>query len=286
MWQTYNNAKEVFAWIGPEETSTADSFHKLIEGGEGCNLKEDGRCEETRSLPHRLPPELQWMSDRNYWERAWIIQEILQARHLRLVCGSYSCDWRLLYHFMLHFPSPWDYKSRESSRMLLLLETKSALVEAKGLVRQSSAFHVLDIVGTLFCSGKCFEARDHVFAMLGHPTARSLGIQRYIKSNYDVSVDEIFLEVLEWCDFCFSGFDSSLKSKRYFPSLVENITLNFKKALQLSESFESPSSLASWIRGHSQWDLSNFPRTIVTTSGRSINCQGLVMSHLLGAQET
>lgn len=290
MWRIYSNAREVFAWLGPEHTSTNDIFRNVAERGRECKVKENGCCDKVFGVgvgiaPKLVSPELHWMNDRDYWNRAWIIQEILQARQLRLVCGPYSCNWNLFRHFLVHpkVPLTGHTEHREQSRMINLIETKASLV---GKQRYTpSVLGVLQDTVTLFCSSKCSVPRDHIFAMLGHPSAVGLGIQQYVTSDYKISVDEIFLMVLEWCDVCYAQMTGPVHSNVKLVTLL--LVLSLQEALGLPEDMGSTSpSVTLWVREHSDWDLSGFPNAIVTASARSINCRGPLLRHLFGAGRT
>jgi hypothetical protein len=75
----YKKATRVIAWLGPHENDSALTFELLqkveLSGGGGPYLLFQG----LRGLPPLLA--------REYWSRAWIIQEMEFARELRIRCG-------------------------------------------------------------------------------------------------------------------------------------------------------------------------------------------------------
>jgi hypothetical protein len=85
----YKQATRVIAWLGPHENGSALTFELLqkveLSGGGSPYLFPQG----LRGLPLLLA--------REYWSRAWIIQEMEFARELRIRCGPDEASYSTLF---------------------------------------------------------------------------------------------------------------------------------------------------------------------------------------------
>ncbi|KAL6705683.1 hypothetical protein ACN47E_006472 [Coniothyrium glycines] len=79
----YASALEVFIWLGCHSDLT-DAFHDWLHEGEH----------------HNCPSALRECWDRirfnDYWHRAWIVQEILLAKHVTVILPGAKVDWTVL----------------------------------------------------------------------------------------------------------------------------------------------------------------------------------------------
>jgi len=96
MGSIYGNAKEVLAWVGP---AADDSDFLLAYTKKHYGAKDHGKYGEKREIPNATKEHeeqaLCAFNDfikRDYWHRAWIIQEITLAKDVTIHCGSSSVD--------------------------------------------------------------------------------------------------------------------------------------------------------------------------------------------------
>jgi hypothetical protein len=100
----YSSAKSVTVWLGEEDKYTKPSF-ALMKKLVACS-KEDlktirpGRMNSQRTLALLEPygdiaywSSLKKLFERNYFNRAWIIQEITLAKTIFALCGSHLVKW-------------------------------------------------------------------------------------------------------------------------------------------------------------------------------------------------
>ena len=84
MGQTYSNAQLVAIWLGLEDCSAP-----------GCS----------RSLTWNWTTHMADLIKRPYWSRMWIIQELLLARQIVVLCGRHHINW-LDFQRMLSYELP------------------------------------------------------------------------------------------------------------------------------------------------------------------------------------
>ncbi|ORX95536.1 heterokaryon incompatibility protein-domain-containing protein [Clohesyomyces aquaticus] len=175
MSEIYKTAVEVIIWLGVPEDESLVSFFRLL-----------------KSDPERAWQE--WNGDwfglpgNVYWERLWIVQEVLLARHLTVMSGPHLLPWKRLDEFYEDVISS-DGDSHPSGDYLGL--SFAALVSYR---RDRPVVGNLSLRGAIvnFCSNHCFEPRDKIFGLLGivHPEDR-------ITVDYGMTRLQVFRAVAE-----------------------------------------------------------------------------------------
>ena len=84
----FSNAATVFVWLGPSDKDSNRIF-KDFPSLSDWDLKM--RSSLARSMLR--------VFDREYWHRMWIVQEIILARRIHLICGSRSVSWEKVSDF-------------------------------------------------------------------------------------------------------------------------------------------------------------------------------------------
>ena len=155
----YRSADSVYAWIGPSSTQS-DRFFETAE---------DLKLLRWQRMPHTNDSDLAWslssmwgdISDRNYWQRVWIIQEFILARDLWLFCGSTVTNWQNLESAII-----------QHAEQMRLAGSKALLDISKGPIRSLLQLRRLQQTDSLsnltykFRSAQCHESRDRIFGLL------------------------------------------------------------------------------------------------------------------------
>jgi len=118
----FSGAREVIAWLGPEQYDVWRLFALIVDHNKGCrdassalasfsqddpdtkDTSNDSDTEDTgkhrskgRGCSQRLDPgvmsAVQHLESLPSWDRVWIIQEIVVGRKVRLVCGNDLISW-------------------------------------------------------------------------------------------------------------------------------------------------------------------------------------------------
>jgi hypothetical protein len=95
MAQIYKLASYVIAWLGDADPLTEQGFDqaKELAGGYALPPSESDGSEDVGRSDWQASTKL---FQRTYWNRAWIIQELVLAKRAIVHCGRYSADFRTL----------------------------------------------------------------------------------------------------------------------------------------------------------------------------------------------
>ncbi|KAH7094737.1 heterokaryon incompatibility protein-domain-containing protein [Paraphoma chrysanthemicola] len=98
----YSDAKEVVAWLGVGNTSIGPLFMYMREHEETCKPKSGrmDRCELPKGVGIR--DAIRYLGNNAYWSRVWVIQELVFAAGVRLMCGEHVITWRETVRFFKH----------------------------------------------------------------------------------------------------------------------------------------------------------------------------------------
>lgn len=109
MWLIFQNASQVFAWLGPHDANSRLVFEQAQTSGDALGEFRRVRgtlveaIQETELEQFMIPgtgdpfwPALTSTIDRAYFRRAWTFPETVLASSLVMVCGNSSMRWSLL----------------------------------------------------------------------------------------------------------------------------------------------------------------------------------------------
>jgi hypothetical protein len=323
MRKIYSFAKEVTIWLGNPVPGLKDlvwltqsCYPGLMEMEKQCGGKTlrtgatlwDPRLHRAVGSPPDFLTQLTNASKSvgtyRYFSRAWVTQEIVLARHLRMFCGHVELSWENLGKLAVFFhESDWGARLNgtlvselnENDRWLAILTLVSRLQSLRTFVQQASSSEIvsqasrmsaifngaktdidrsfgwlfLNLLTTRFVD--CADKRDKVFSMLGIAEKLFGGqFDQHIQPNYELSPEEVFLDVMT-------------KIVAHSPRL-DVLSAAGVPAADIS-SLDIPSWVPDWSIGRLQSPLafihhfdvsfcrksSQFPRSIV---GSEFNCLG------------
>lgn len=175
MWLIFAGASKVFAWLNiPQKSPRLNFAHeqKMTAGD---------------------------LLDNEYFNRTWILPEILQAREVELIFGRYNCD----FPFISRLPATdkteeWKAFGKPGESHAHRLLHAWGKVSNMYLVDRTELF-----MTTLSDYGQteCSDPRDRIFAMISDPRVQSLGLRAALKPDYRLRADEVALLV-------FAAFDA------------------------------------------------------------------------------
>jgi hypothetical protein len=144
---------------------------------------------------------------RTYWDRLWIIQEILLAQDIIVHCGSLVLPWRVLEMLARtflrlvpevdreHRQDPGIFKVFGDDKKKMLSQRFMHIVNLR-LNRKSSI--PLVILLDVFGEAKCRDVHDKIYGFMG--LAEEFKKGETIKVDYTQSIEVLFFEVLKFCD--------------------------------------------------------------------------------------
>jgi hypothetical protein len=160
----FGRAHNVLIWLG--RPATEGNIHK-----------------DTAGYP--MDMVYKWLSERDYWKRVWIVQEICLARNIRCI-----------YELGLNQTMVEDWA--EMMKKLEMQVPNHAKPPLK-LYRQREGRHgdsnLLERLLETFSNAKCSELRDKIYAFLG---LSHDGEDGGLTVDYSKSLYELYLEVIEF----------------------------------------------------------------------------------------
>lgn len=247
MGEIFKRATKVFAWLGPLEDAGAvqssgtsarrgwDLVDSLEHLGsvfwDNAGAGDRKLSEASFDLPlvfQRCLPVLQQIfsvgdsgncfpvsayanfSNRLYWQRIWVLQEVYLARDLWFYCGPKRISRRtlsgaliLLQRFQKHIVSTIDITTLNTANPLRRFAfDSSSFPEMHRLIIYTSIYpsHIISLRVAManFCvkelprASRATDPRDMIFGLLGFATPRETG---YIKADYSKPVRETYRDV-------------------------------------------------------------------------------------------
>jgi len=162
MGQIYAEAYEVISWIGVADPDT-ETFYERVERNK-CDITTNK--EDLRLLHHFF--------QRDYWRRLWIVQEIMLAREVVVLCGSMKFRWESLRRLVMEPSTSWPLPVHP-----LFLQKYP---------HQPNVGNSFAILIT-FTSNSCADSRDKVYGLQGMTRTEDRLIIDYNKSAEEVFCD-------------------------------------------------------------------------------------------------
>lgn len=230
MQDIYGKALDVLVWLGNEEDGSeiAVDFVNVLSGCWDSGHEDDLQTTLRRELSSRylvLWKALHKLTERPYWDRLWVTQElILGTSDMLLLCGDRTVHWQDLYHVLYYFNDP----AEDRVTPIVGRELKHAGEHNEKLswekqywrwggVRNIDALRdmtPLPDLMTLFTINRhklVTDPRDMIYGLLGLMEG---SFSRRVKPDYDASVHDVFigfakewiggtsnLEILGQCDY-------------------------------------------------------------------------------------
>lgn len=151
-----------------------------------------------REFPRQSWAELNELLDYEWFKRAWVVQEVGLATTALVVCGDAIIDWNTLANatsILLENQKPWRpfnllTRDRTLWRISNMLDLKFQGFSGMSILR------VLDRGRQSFAST---DARDKVYAFLGHPAFREFcqrhQLESFVPIDYSIPHGDVYLDV-------------------------------------------------------------------------------------------
>ncbi|KAH8200161.1 hypothetical protein TruAng_005673 [Truncatella angustata] len=244
----FREATRVLVWLGPDEEAYASKAFQLCQSI--SSIVEDGLlytlCKKAGAefnwIPKKHWKALRELTQRPWFKRVWIPQEIGTETPAEIHWGTMHIDWDVLNQAMKNLDRLWELKKVHD------IETQCITVLHGRFVRSSEdrgdRAHS-DFVYQLFLSARssATDPRDYIFSKLGHYSAWVESEQAVvIEPDYDNSVHAIYHEL-------------AIRILRTSPYLL---------ILNMTTSPTSP-PLPSWVPC---WHSAHFPGNLIGHPGR------------------
>ncbi|PMD40876.1 HET-domain-containing protein [Hyaloscypha variabilis F] len=194
----YERAQRAVIWLGvqSDDSQLAFKFMKLISSDRRRRARKSEKLEGTKQYTGTKQElkAVKLLCQRPYWERLWIVQEVVVSQDAELLCG------------MDHMP--WD----DFSRFQKCLEDGDIELNGDDSIRKTLAFNLdryraynhidySNIIELLeaFSSSLCYEVRDKIYGLIGLARDAAKFPIDYSRSLYDIFVDVMWLQDKEDC---------------------------------------------------------------------------------------
>lgn len=217
MGSIYSQAREVLVWLGPEKNNSdlaMDLFEEMDEytkngGIKGTLLQKMGRWIYLKGTkvdgPDMDEPEpelraiLAW-TERTFWKRIWIVQEIQLAQKLSICCGSKSISDKTLTNARAYMDIQYPPLLQDPHHLHADLVKKIGSSQAFKLLKLREESHNQRSQTPLkdwlyICKhSNCSDLRDRVYALLGLASDCQ---DNELVADYSKSVAQVCTDVLK-----------------------------------------------------------------------------------------
>lgn len=206
----YGSADRVLVWLGP---GTHGSDRIMDEFGKHESQEDFGeRLFEEKNA--RLRRALEALLERDYWSRAWVVQEIFKAREITLLCGQKSASWTSATASMAAFVQKRIEMMNETEGPPRVSDRTVAMrPQTLDTLGHLSTYRLYpeDERGPLWLFQmlirlrhfKCKDPRDKIFSLLGLVDPESLPTDHSqrpaIYVDYSLSHRDVSTRLFEWC---------------------------------------------------------------------------------------
>ncbi|KAF2732486.1 HET-domain-containing protein [Polyplosphaeria fusca] len=168
----YKRAKKTIVWLGPEAEDSQPLFDYL----------------RTNEITHETPEEvllaLEKLSLRQYWSRAWVIQEFLSANALDIRCGGFKL-------LETHLQA-----ARRCNRLSPRAEALLRMRLSHDDTNEPQARTLYDLICS-FHDAECSDLCDRIFCLVSH--ASDCVNQRAQIVDYRISRLRLYFALVEFC---------------------------------------------------------------------------------------
>lgn len=220
MTQIYSQAKSVAIWLGPEADNSEHAISLLRDvSNTAHDAKATNRLIASKENRMRFTALVD-LFERDYWDRLWVVQEVLNARSVTVYCGNTSLPWRVYVDASDAFKRHKDQlkqclPSTGNNKVIPLVSQQqfqySDVLADKGPgsleeLRQEPDAEPISLLSVL-CSCRMklsSEPRDKVFGVLG---ILPQGAKYNFPPNYSASLREVYTNVVEFLLYTTGSFD-------------------------------------------------------------------------------
>ncbi|KAF7187837.1 Heterokaryon incompatibility protein 6, OR allele [Pseudocercospora fuligena] len=277
MWQVYENAAEVISWIGEPQPLYETAFKFINDLGsqaKNVNASSVGKLMETNKLtkPERnVIDAVISLTENGYFQRMWIVQEMLNAKRVTLYAGPLSCSMNDLGILL----SLLEEMKGEGAEMLDVAASAQEVMWEYMLMQSTDRTPGADVnyafsaaIGDTI-NRKCSDVRDKIYALAGLPSVRRLDLAADLTPDYSISVEELYVRSLAY-------YETQFERQGELPSawVVRDSVQQIAGTLGI---VPDSSAFRAWLR---QTTTDN-GQAVRLSSGRQVDCSGIIMQDLV-----
>jgi ankyrin repeat protein len=174
MSKIYARASKVLIWLGTEADGSAEGIEAINSGY--AAVAQHGQ-------------QVQALFERPYWNRLWIIQEVLMSQAALVMCGDQAFDLRQLAR--MYIPNADDTSRSRAGYPVLIAFSVLALIKYASSSGEFERKPLSSILSS-FATSQCEDPRDKVYGLLSLVRSPELIAVDYSKTPARVFFDAIY----------------------------------------------------------------------------------------------
>jgi hypothetical protein len=209
----YAGAEEVVVWLGEEGSDTVRGFRLLHGLADLWDMAvEDAKCLLSR-LVRNEQFRCHWLAlgqllGRAWWQRIWVVQEIVMARKAFVVCGRWAAEWDQIERATAVFKECFTYidELQESDLFHQSKELQAIIQSAANLllIRRLRFFrqnppptnpHNFETLLALAKDKDSTKPQDKIYALLG--IWKALQYPDLLEVDYTITTCTLYMQVCQ-----------------------------------------------------------------------------------------
>jgi len=193
MREIYTQACSVWVWLGEADHSTSSDVamrylsKRAVWSGRDVDLRRFWSARKAKAVLE--------LCERGYWRRIWIVQEVLLAKHIQILCGGYCVEWAKLQQLLEDFQAISDRgRSLHVYGVPAVLESSAAII-----IRAKAQWNGVPQPFTLLLEQyhrqHSTDVRDKVYALHGLASDSD-----WIPINYRIDPEQLLAQMI--CHAC------------------------------------------------------------------------------------
>ena len=236
MHRVYQQAAQVIVWLGEADATSSVAIEFLVSLNEtfaDWKLRRPGRAITFADLgKYGLPKkaDLRWrylgaLLARPWFFRLWILQEVVFASSVSVLCGEAQVSWITFISFVLRLCA---YPLLEQHFTNFWGPFPHGMFTITRIVYIQNRMPTIPISDLLFLTNRqlATDMHDKFYAIMGF-----LSEETRLIPDYSLSIEELFVEIarkaLHVGDISILRYAGSLPSKRNLPSWVPDWSVDF-----------------------------------------------------------
>ncbi|KAI1769813.1 heterokaryon incompatibility protein-domain-containing protein, partial [Hypoxylon cercidicola] len=237
----FSEARITIVWLGPAEDESDFAMESLETDLHALN-EEDVALFDQNGLRHNMNRTIESLLSRDYFSRMWVVQEVLLARDILILCGSKCRIWHDLSRYAkgnLTLEHPFKPSIPNAAQ---------AIITARdNLMFKMNPRHSLDTFLMRFGAGKCSDIRDRVYGLLG--LIRATNQHSTIpQADYTISAVQVYCRTMEF-------IQREQRQLPHGPSYFEEVSTVLANALELPRHIHQSISVISTVVFHFQYEI-------------------------------
>lgn len=205
MWDIYNNATEVLIWLGAPKLDgelAIDTIQKLESFFRQVNANDLAAIERLGQyhIMNTLRPLASWQNIgklllREWFQRVWIIQEVVAGSKVSLICDRYKLPWETFAFVMTEIEQRGLHDLVKQENTVPPGLVNSVLIQELRDIRHQNKALSLQILLIITLEFKASDWRDKVFALIGLASGQG---HEEVTADYTKPLEDVYISTAKY----------------------------------------------------------------------------------------